>query len=260
MMKKICYFLLTILAMFNCIAESINYKSMDSGVKFQNGNVRIWKEDDVKETKMIVEGAYQINEVSKIPFITVSTDNSIEKMLILKNEFFCVIYNESLISMGYGENASLGRKEDLTLFYANSIRSSSFLVEGTTNYSPKNLNGVIKLTDPWVEGIQGQGINEYIGIKSNNAKRLYISIGYVSYHKPYLYEQNSRPKKIQLSVEGRYSFTYNLEDTPNFQTIDLPQRLKDNDELILTILEVYPGTKYEDTCINSIYYDWVDYE
>lgn len=84
---------------------------------------------------------------------------------------------------------------------------------------------------------------------------LHISIGFVSYERPYLYEENSRPRKLNISVAGKFSFTADLVDTPNFQTINLPQTFGRNDELVIEILEVYPGTKYEDTCINNIFYD-----
>jgi hypothetical protein len=45
-----------------------------------------------------------------------------------------------------------------------------------------------------------------------------------------------------------------LEDTPNFQTIISPECLKD-EMLKLEILDVYPGAKYEDTCINAIIFE-----
>lgn len=67
-----------------------------------------------------------------------------------------------------------------------------------------------------------------------------------------------RPKKLELFVKDKFCFEVELEDTPNYQTIDLPQRLLSEDTLVIKILDVYPGTKYEDTCINSIFYDIVD--
>ena len=76
----------------------------------------------------------------------------------------------------------------------------------------------------------------------------------MTYNKPYLYKQNSRPKKIRLTAESLFSIEVDLIDTPNFQTIIFPVRLK-NEILKLEILEVYPGTKYEDTCINAILFE-----
>jgi hypothetical protein len=55
-------------------------------------------------------------------------------------------------------------------------------------------------------------------------------------------------------VEGKFSITVDLKDTPHYQEIKLPSDISDirGKVLILEILDVYPGTKYEDTCINTI--------
>jgi hypothetical protein len=83
------------------------------------------------------------------------------------------------------------------------------------------------------------------------ASSLHISIGFVSYDKPYLYSMNSRPQELRLSIDGKFSFIHHLLDTPNYQKIVLPQQLDYNDTLILEIISVYEGTKYQDTCINT---------
>ena len=44
-----------------------------------------------------------------------------------------------------------------------------------------------------------------------------------------------------------------LEDTPNFQTFWLPRLTK---KFKLTILEVYNGTRYDDTCISGLFSDF----
>lgn len=56
---------------------------------------------------------------------------------------------------------------------------------------------------PWYEGVQGQGIGERLefSFKKNNSyaevfgkQKIFISIGYVDYSRPDLYNANSRPK------------------------------------------------------------------
>jgi hypothetical protein len=58
-----------------------------------------------------------------------------------------------------------------------------------------------------------------------------------------------------LSVADKFSFMTDLLDTPHFQTIKLPRTLGADDTLVVEIVDVYPGTKYEDTAINCILYD-----
>ena len=46
-----------------------------------------------------------------------------------------------------------------------------------------------------------------------------------------------------------------LVDTPNYQTIIFPQTLYSSDIIIIEVLDVFSGTRYNDTCINNILYD-----
>jgi len=70
-----------------------------------------------------------------------------------------------------------------------------------------------------------------------------------------LYEENSRPKKLNILVENKFSLTVDLVDTPNYQTIIFPQTLYSSDIIIIEVLDVFSGTRYNDTCINNILYD-----
>ena len=76
--------------------------------------------------------------------------------------------------------------------------------------------------------------------------------GYVDFFRTDLYKKNNRVKKIQIESmdsEEKYNFDYILEDTPNFQEIQLPRYTK---KIKITILDVYKGTDYDDTCISGI--------
>ena len=81
-----------------------------------------------------------------------------------------------------------------------------------------------------------------------------IANGFTCFDKPYLYEQNSRAKKIRVTW-GKNSKDFELQDTPNFQ----PLVLTDKEEFFegpvqIEILEVYKGSKYTDVVISGIYY------
>ncbi len=157
------------------------------------------------------------------------------------------------------------------------IKASSILKE---TYSANNLIDGNYLT-AWADGVPGKGINENIEIKfkdSSNIKTLYITNGYQKTSD--IYFSNSRPKKLKLELD---IISYNkkiltekiieLSDIPKdwfmpFYSIDRKNNIHNNQALLIspydfdyeysiksvkiTILEVYPGTKYEDTCISEI--------
>ncbi len=259
-MKKIFCFLVVIysMALLTSQSNSIVYRSFDSYIAFDGNDVEIGQENMRTNIITSFKGVYEIREENKVPFIIfTSEDREKHKYLILKNNLLCYVYKENGFNISYGMSGSSRRSEGL-LISADEILASSYLKEGNLEYKPDNLNLKFKLGIPWAEGVPGNGINETLTIKLEDIKRLYISIGYVSYQRPYLYEQNSRPKKLEISVKDKFRFEVELEDTPNYQTIDLPQRLAREDNLVIKILEVYQGTKYEDTCINSIFYDIID--
>ena len=111
---------------------------------------------------------------------------------------------------------------------------------------------------PWVEGVKGQGIGEWIELSTDSYETpvsfFLISNGYVSFEKPYLYKKNSRIKKMRITCkEENIDFVVGLKDTPDFQEIRLPKKITGlKPTFRFTIEEVYPGTKWEDTCLNLI--------
>ncbi|MEO0448168.1 MAG: hypothetical protein AAF191_19040 [Verrucomicrobiota bacterium] len=72
-----------------------------------------------------------------------------------------------------------------------------------------------------------------------------------------LFFQNARPKTVMLRIDGQAVASLLLEDKMGLQTFDLPKLVLERPslhQLSLTIVEVYPGTKYEDTCISEVYF------
>ena len=200
-------------------------------------------------------GQYIIDMTSGIPFIDVVwEDNNIERMMIISNESICNIFTTSGWIFG---GTSRNQGAEIWVYpIADTISASSHLVEGSVSYAPEQ-RGRPLYQPLWVEGVEGHGINEKLFITAKACFALHISIGYVSYVNPNLYKENSRPKLIRLTVENEFTFDVELEDTPNYQTIMLPFPLRENDILELEILDVYPGTRYSDTCINEIFYDYI---
>jgi len=134
-----------------------------------------------------------------------------------------------------------------------SIESTSFLSEGEIHYTAGNLN-YLRGKMPWAEGASGFGIGEQVSFSSFPVNRsihaIIISIGYVDYEKPYLYYYNSRPKilRIWYDQKSKY-FDHDLIDSPDPQLINFQTEVTD---FTLEILDIYEGTKWEDTCINFV--------
>lgn len=137
------------------------------------------------------------------------------------------------------------------------INADSFLVEKLKDgkelkYLPE-YTGVSKI--PWA--IKGDADKKKIYLKPNSKlthNTIVIANGFICFDKPYLYEQNSCAKKIRVSW-GNNTKDFELQDTPNFQTLVL----SDSDDFYagniqLEILDVYKGTKYSDVVISGIYY------
>lgn len=142
-------------------------------------------------------------------------------------------------------------------------KSSSYLIEKDINYDESHLTfSNIKWnycdsnwTVPWVENVPGYGIGEYVEIKyvgGRELKFLLIANGYFSIEKPYLYKQNSRVKQIKVTgLKSGKEKILDVLDTPHPQTVDI-SFLEIQEPFRVTIMDVYKGTKYDDTCINCM--------
>lgn len=137
------------------------------------------------------------------------------------------------------------------------LKTDSFLLEklkdGTElKYLPES-SRVSNI--PWAT--KGDVDKKIIYLESDSSmlfNTIVIANGFICFDKPYLYEQNSRVKKIRVSWENNTK-DFVLQDTPNFQILILSN--KDDlykGDIQLEILEVYKGSKYSDIVISGIYY------
>ncbi len=149
------------------------------------------------------------------------------------------------------------------------ITASSYLSENTKNgymeYLPQNFLERLyymtgddydrisydTVTPPWAEGKDDYGIGEYLDIEFKwSSDELQILNGFVDFTRMDLYEKNSRVKTVLIESENpKFSKEYQLEDLVRYTLITLPQKTQ---KIRMTIKDVYPGTKYKDTCLSSI--------
>ncbi len=104
---------------------------------------------------------------------------------------------------------------------------------------------------PWVEGVEGNGIGEYITIEfTGPVVELELINGYSDINNMKLYKENARVKKFKLEdLDNNIEQTVSFEDYVYFNKVLLE---KPTSRIRLTIEEVYPGTKYQDTCFSGI--------
>ncbi len=135
-----------------------------------------------------------------------------------------------------------------------SYNATSELKEKNASYVAENLRKKEGL--PWASA-NGYGIGEKINILLPTSYfNLYFYNGFQSDSRKDLYKANSRVKKIRIrNCEIDVSKEFIIKDVPEAQYINLEDLCLDINvftNLEITILEIYPGEKYKDLCIQAI--------
>ena len=104
----------------------------------------------------------------------------------------------------------------------------------------------------WAEGAEGAGLGESLEVTLDSpSSSLMVLNGYVDFGKRYLYKANNRVRELQVSSESpKFSFIVSIPDYVHLHEIKLPVPAS---RLILKIVSVYPGERYNDTCISAVY-------
>lgn len=199
------------------------------------------------------------------------------------DEAFCSFeYNDNALDFGFPE-WHLPCGELCAMWGDTEITASSELASGDERYSVRHLNDSNRNT-LWAEGVSGYGIGESISISENNKYgdtwngdgSLYflegditpdIRDGYMRYTEICVvngyaksqknWEENGRVKRLLLYVEDRPYAYLELEDTMRPQYFSLPiNDIKTAEGVTIhfkfVIEDIYPGTKYEDTCLTGL--------
>ncbi|MDR3002343.1 MAG: hypothetical protein LBU89_13910 [Fibromonadaceae bacterium] len=141
--------------------------------------------------------------------------------------------------------------------------SSTLAPQGNIHYSAKNLESG-NLQAAWCEGVDGNGIGEHINMNIEiKGKAQFTSLMVVNgYAKNQTtWNNNARVKVFRLYVDGKYWSDLHLANIIKPQIFHFPSHLKIEPEeghqvnLTFEILEVYPGVRFEDTCITGIALD-----
>lgn len=137
-------------------------------------------------------------------------------------------------------------------------------------YAPSNVHDLDYKT-AWVEGANGKGIGEvltyHFKMNSPRITSLMIANGYVK--SSAAWSSNGRVKKLKMYVEDTLFAILNLKDSKRLQIFqidtigygwNIPKSINADDiwTMKFEILEVYPGSKFEDIAISEIFFDGID--
>lgn len=104
----------------------------------------------------------------------------------------------------------------------------------------------------WCEGSPGDGVGEWIKVRFDGPMALSeVSIISGFAKTPALFRANARPRQIEITAEPRPPVVLELRDSMKVQRVALPPGAAVS-TVVLKVLSVYPGTRYQDLCISDL--------
>ncbi len=244
---------------------------------FQNLYERA-KADDKKALKeLIIKASMSADELTPSLLLdlllrnydnVIGIINSLDKEKIVKKQISLELLRTGFIDYGidfdrkflvdfYNRNRfDYSAEKDFKLIFNEAtigfVRASSCL--DWDKYKPFNIfDGDITTT--WVEGSIGSGIHDWIIIypqsywpEKNFFNAVRITNGYAKSTK--LFYANNRAKKLFVEFPDGQTEIIELKDTFQPQIIRFPHKVISY--IKFTILEIYKGSQYDDTCISEI--------
>ena len=146
------------------------------------------------------------------------------------------------------ETAALSGLEHLT---GGTLSVSSQLTgKSGTVYGAAFLNDGDTST-PWEEGVEGDGIGEQITYEPESGTKLQVIRIYPGNGRSdKAFQENNRPKTITLEIDGKKQ-ALNFDDAGHFYTFSSKKPVTAK-QVKLIIDSVYPGSKWQDTCISEV--------
>jgi hypothetical protein len=142
------------------------------------------------------------------------------------------------------------------------VSATSFLEESNELEHPPRQAHDTLIGTVWSEGAPGIGAGEtisfeFVTTEKDTADLFVTSCSIAAGHQgsKELFRKNARPKTLQLLVDGRPSAIMILKDSMGLQDFDLPKlslERPSNHKIEFKIIDVYPGTEFQDTCITEI--------
>lgn len=135
--------------------------------------------------------------------------------------------------------------------------SSHLAASAGNTYGPANLFYAQGRETAWCEAADGAGIGQWVSVSTRPklpVRSVLIHNGYQKTRKSFA--ENNRVRRLRIETENGTRIETTLADRFGPQRIRLPD-WEDLGRVTLTILDVYEGTKYDDTCLSVV---WPDIE
>jgi hypothetical protein len=128
--------------------------------------------------------------------------------------------------------------------------ASSYLTRDVYDMGPEAaVDG--RFETAWCEWVPGTGVGESLTLTFDGEYPLAGATVLPGYARdPELWGNNARPRRLLIEAAGR-TFEFELKDEPALQDLELESTVW-TDALRVTILEVYPGECWDDTCIAEV--------
>jgi hypothetical protein len=123
------------------------------------------------------------------------------------------------------------------------------------SYGPENLS---RESGAWCEGETGHGVGVGVEVSYQPSPEdglpfafdhLMIANGYDKTTQTFM--ENSRVKQIEIKTDDGQTWVRSLRDETGVQRVDLGKSIRPHG-ILITILDVFPGQKYEDTCLSFV--------
>lgn len=138
------------------------------------------------------------------------------------------------------------------------VASSVLSSQGSASYRASNIIDCNHET-AWVEGVSGYGVGQWIEFRDispdGDITAIHILNGYVKSDRAW--SENARVKRLKVYYNDRPICILELQDSRSMQVFPVQDFLGGKhyiNKLRFEIMEVYSGTKYQDTVISEIYF------
>lgn len=138
------------------------------------------------------------------------------------------------------------------------VASSELNSQGSASYLASNIVDSNHETG-WVEGVSGYGVGQWVELRDiypdGEITALHILNGYVKSDK--VWSENARVKRLKVYCDDKPICILELQNSRSMQVFNVQDVLGGKryiGKLRFEIMEVYPGTKYQDTVISEIYF------
>jgi hypothetical protein len=137
-----------------------------------------------------------------------------------------------------------------------SVKASSTLAPAKDHdFSPAHL-AEERPVYPWAEGRPGPGLGEWVELTPADPRPLLalgITPGFAMGSADWdFFHRNARPSRVEILLNGEHRFIATLGDAPEQQLVPIVGYLKPVAKVRITILDVFPGTRREDTCLSRV--------